>query len=156
MFDKITKFAVKTGTGKSSDSALNAIDNAMLDAEVGDLNLIRVSSVLPEDIEKIEKFDYDTGDFRACVIAQAVGIMGEAAAGIAYGFRDDGEGGYVAEHTATRKSIDMDEFEEILINKLKNMAESRGVSLEEINTKCTLIEAEEDEYGCSIAVLVYL
>lgn len=43
---KLTKYALVAG-GSEGTTKLNAFDNALLDAGVGNLNLIRVSSILP-------------------------------------------------------------------------------------------------------------
>lgn len=36
------------------DTELNAFDNALLSAKIGNFNLVRVSSVLPEDVELVQ------------------------------------------------------------------------------------------------------
>ncbi len=48
---KLTKYALVAGSAKGT-TRLNAFDNALLDAGVGNLNLIRVSSILPPEMER--------------------------------------------------------------------------------------------------------
>lgn len=49
-----SNFFLVSGTGSSNVSALNAFDFALLDAGVGDANLIRLSSILPPNFTRIE------------------------------------------------------------------------------------------------------
>lgn len=42
-------------------SPLNAFDDALLDAGVGDVNLLRVSSILPPQCERVEPFELPGG-----------------------------------------------------------------------------------------------
>jgi len=156
MLEKTTKFTVKTGKATSSLSVLNAIDRAMLDAEIGDLNIIEVSSVLPKDIEKVEKISGKTGDFRHAVLSKATGSDKRLIAGLAWGFREDDQGGYVIEHFAEEEKFDMDDFKEELRGKLKEMGEARGVTLKDVNMVYDNLDVREEEFGCVIAGLVYL
>ena len=155
MIGEADRFTVKKGVGVSKSSALNAVDKAMIDAEVGEYNLINVSSVLPKNIERVDEIDGDRGDFKPCVMSQMVGADKEVVAGIAYGFRDDGKGGYVVEHTACGENIDMKVFEKEMKDKLNNMGVDRGIRIEDIETTITKIKAV-DGYGCALVVLVYL
>jgi len=156
MFGKATKFTVKTGKATSSQSILNAIDRAMLDASMGDLNLIEVSSILPKDIEKVEEISGRIGDFRPAVLSKATGSDVQLAAGVAWGFREDDKGGYVIEHFAEEEKLAMDDFKEELREKLKEMGEARGVKLKDVNMVYDNLDVREEEFGCVIAGLVYL
>jgi len=156
MFGKATKFTVKTGKATSTKSILNAIDRALLDASIGDLNLIEVSSILPKDVEKVDEISGRRGDFRPAVLSKATGSDVRLAAGLAWGFREDDQGGYVIEHSADDKKLDMDDFKEELREKLKEMGEARGVKLKDVDLVCDQLEVGEDEFGCVIAGLVYL
>lgn len=44
-----------SGVGASNVSALNALDAALIDAGIGDQNLIKLSSILPESVELVIK-----------------------------------------------------------------------------------------------------
>jgi len=156
MFEKATRFTVKIGKATSSQSTLNAIDKAMHEASIGDLNLIKVSSILPEDIEQVEKISSIRGEFRPTVLSKATGSGKKLAAGLAWGFREDDQGGYVIEHSSEEEELDMDEFEEELIERLTEMGEVRGVKLKDVNLVYDELEVEEDKFGCVIAGLVYL
>lgn len=156
MLQNPTKFVVRSGGGISKTSVINAVDKAMLDAGVGDVNMIKISSVLPKDIEKVEEIPEKIGAFRPCVISKATGKNTRLAAGISYGFRDDDEGGYVMEHKMNSINLELDKFIDEMVEKLEQMGEDRGISLKDIEYDYSNIEVGKDEYGCAIAVLVYL
>lgn len=48
---------------------LNAFDNALLDANIGNVNLIPVSSMLPAEIEKIPMPELNPGEMTNCVLS---------------------------------------------------------------------------------------
>jgi len=156
MFEKATKFTVKIGKATSSQSTLNAIDKAMHKASIGDLNLIKVSSILPKDIEQVEKISARRGEFRPTVLSKATGSGKKLAAGLAWGFREDDLGGYVIEHFAEKEEIDIDDFEEELLEKLREMGKTRGTELKDVDLVYDELDVGEEEFGCVIAGLVYL
>ncbi len=153
---KPTRFAVRTATGRSSTSILNAFDRAMLDASVGEFNLIKVSSILPTGIYRTEEISGYRGEFVPAVISKAAGSDTQLTAGLAWGFREDGRGGYVMEHSVDGEKIKNEDFEHDLEEKLIKMAEYREVELEDINLEYSGMAVGKDEYGCVISVLVYL
>ncbi|MFO7990855.1 MAG: pyruvoyl-dependent arginine decarboxylase [Thermoplasmata archaeon] len=155
MFENPTRFTVTKGIGLSEISFMNAFDNAMIDAGIGDINLVKVSSVLPPDIEKIDTIPHDIGEFLPGVIAVSTGSGKELSAGIAYTFRKDGKGGYVAEHTANQDEIDDEKFVKDLIYKTKEMGLARKVKLEEPHLTKTKVKVKKNKYGCALTVLVY-
>src|SRR3989442_12507672 len=90
-----TKFFVTSGKAVSKVSDLNAFDEALQNAGLSEQNIVSVSSVLPVGIKPVRKRDLPMGAITFCVLAQQRGGEGERiSAGIAYGFRDDGFGGY--------------------------------------------------------------
>jgi len=155
MLKEYKHFTVKKGIGKNDVSTLNAIDKAYLDAGVGDLNLIRVSSILPKKIKKVDRVDVDFGSFLPCVLAEAVGVKNEVAAGIGYGFDKDG-GGYVVEHSFCMKDIDMEEFDNQIEKKVKEMGMIRNIELEKVQVESIKTKIEDSKFGCAVAILVYL
>ncbi|MBS3781250.1 MAG: hypothetical protein KGY66_06820 [Candidatus Thermoplasmatota archaeon] len=156
MFEKATRFTVKTGKATSSLSVINAVDKAMLEASMGDLNLIEVSSILPKGIKKVEDVSADMGDFRPAVLSKAAGSCHKLAAGLAWGFREDDLGGYVVEHIVEKEEIDIDGFKQELRDRLNEMAEARGTELKDVNMVHDELNVGEEEFGCVIAGLVYL
>ncbi|MGM0510287.1 MAG: pyruvoyl-dependent arginine decarboxylase [Thermoplasmatota archaeon] len=156
MIGNSTKFALVKGKGVSKISKMNALDKAMLSAGIGDINMIKVSSVLPPEIERVEDFPDDIGAFRPCVIAKAVGKGKDLGAGLAYGFRKDKKGGYVAENSQVTENFDMNKFESRLMKKITKMGEDRDIELDGFVTETIELKVKEDEFGCALVVLVYL
>ncbi len=149
-----TKFFVTEGKAVSPVSDLNAFDKALLDAKIGELNIVSVSSILPENIKKVPKRQLPMGAITHCVLAQQRGSEGEMiSAGIAYAFRKDGMGGYVAEgHMhGTKKAL-----REILEWKMSEMARLREVEFERIYYKIAELSVPMDHYGACLAALVYM
>lgn len=83
-------------SGKAEGSTpLNAFDNALLDAGIGDVNLIKVSSIVPPDAEVLmEKPNLPRGALMPCVYAELTSQKrGERiAVALAIGLAEDGFG----------------------------------------------------------------
>jgi arginine decarboxylase len=147
-------FFVTTGSATSKVSELNAFDQALLKAGIGEQNIISVSSTLPKGIKRIPPPEITRGAILFCVLSQEKGSEGETiSAGIAYGFRDDDKGGYVAEGhiKGDKKSL-----KEILKWKLDEMAKLRDVEIKRATYKTVELTVPFDHYGSCIAALVYL
>jgi arginine decarboxylase len=149
-----TRFFVTSGKGINKTSELNAFDLALLQAGIGEQNLVSVSSVLPPGIRQIDPMPIKRGAITHCVLARYGGGEGEViSAGIAYGFRTDGQGGYVAEgHLhGTQKSL-----KEFLKWRMEEIAHFRGVELRRIHYRTEELVIPMDHYGVCIAACVYL
>lgn len=149
-----SKFFVTSGSAVNKVSDLNAFDQALIQAGIGEQNLVPVSSVLPTGIEQVPQREIPRGAITHCVLAQERGTEGETiSAGIAYGFRDDGEGGYVAEgHGHMNKSA----MKEILEWKMNEIAKHRDVGLDDVKFVVEDQNIPMDHYGTCIAALVFL
>jgi arginine decarboxylase len=149
-----TKFFVTSGEAVSRVSDLNAFDQALLKAGIGECNIVSVSSILPVGIKQVDRRTLPMGAITHCVLAQQRGGEGEMiSAGIGYAFRTDGQGGYVAEgHMhGTQKNL-----KEFLRWKMLEMAKLRGIELERIFFKTEEITIPMDHYGAVLAALVFL
>ncbi|MCQ2052794.1 MAG: pyruvoyl-dependent arginine decarboxylase [archaeon] len=148
-----TKFFVTSSSAVSSISELNAFDRALINAGIGEQNLVSVSSVIPVGAGQIMPIELPMGAVTHCVLAQMRGTEGETiSAGIAYGFRKDCKGGYVAEgHLhGSKKSLKAD-----LQWKMNEMARLRGVEFEDISFIIEEQEIPANNYGCCVAALVF-
>lgn len=147
------KFFTTSGSASSNVSDLNAFDVALIKAGIGEQNLVAVSSIIPEGAEETDDRKMPMGAVTHCVLSQIRGKGGEdIAAGIAYAYRKDGKGGYVAEgHIRGPKDVLIKELKE----KMKEMAKIRNVEFGE--TKCIVEEMHvpEHEFGCCVASLVF-
>ena len=149
-----SRFFVTSGKGINKTSELNAFDLALLQAGIGEQNLISVSSVLPIGVRQIDRVPIARGALTHCVLARHGGGEGEViSAGIAYGFRADGRGGYVAEgHLhGTQKSL-----KEFLKWRMTEIATFRGVELRRIRYRTEELSIPMDHYGVCIAACVFL
>ncbi len=149
-----TRFFVTSGKGINKTSELNAFDLALLQAGIGDQNLVSVSSVLPIGIRQVDRVPIARGAITHAVLARYSGGEGEViSAGIAYGFRTDGLGGYVAEaHLhGTQKSL-----KEFLRWRMQEIAHFRGVEIRRIRYRTEELSIPMDHYGVCIAACVFL
>lgn len=148
------KFFVTSGCAVSKVSDLNAFDKALLEAGIGELNVVSVSSILPVGADQVGIRELPMGAITHCVLAQMRGGEGEMiSAGIAYGFRKDGKGGYVAEgHIHGSKKA----LREIMEWKMDEMAKLRGIELEPIEYRIEELSVPMDNYGACVAALVFV
>jgi arginine decarboxylase len=148
------KFFVTSGRAISEVTDLNAFDRALINAGIGEQNIVDVSSVLPVGIKQVNRQKLPMGAITHCVLAQMRGGEGETiAAGIAYGFRDDGHGGYVAEGHGYMNGRAM---KKILEWKMEEMVKLRGVNLVSIRYKIEELSIPMDNYGACVAALVFI
>ena len=147
------EFFVTSGAAISPVSDLNAFDLALHRAGVAEQNLVAVSSVIPPQAEHVEYRELPMGMVTHCVLAQMRGKDGDRiASGIAYAYRKDGYGGYVAEgHMfGSKEAIDRE-----LRNKIKEMERMRGIELTEPVIVSEEIKVPEGQYGCTVVSLVF-
>src|SRR2546429_9599155 len=132
----------------------NAFDEALPNAGLAEQNIVSVSSVPPIGIKAVRRRDLPMGAITHCVLAQQRGGEGETiSAGIAFGFRDDGSGGYVAEgHMhGTKNSL-----REVMEWKMGEMAKLRGIKFRRIDYRIEELSIPMDHYGACLAALVFL
>ena len=79
------KFALVAGRGEGN-TPLNAFDAALLEAGIGNLNLLRVSSILPPAAQLDEKLDIPPGSLTpvayGCIASRQPGQLIAAAIGV--------------------------------------------------------------------------
>ena len=132
------------------DTELNAFDNALLAARVGNLNLIRVSSVLPQDAILLEEppqitpgslvptvYSVQVSARPGETIAAAVGIgVAEGSHGMIY----ESHGSSLADVESTVRQMVAEGFAR------------RGLRLNEIVVRS--IEHKVERIGCAVAAVV--
>ena len=148
-----SKFFVTSGHAVSPVSDLNAFDLALIKAGVAEQNLVAVSSVIPCGAVCVDKPELPRGMVTFCVLSQCRGESGEiVSAGIAYAFRKDGQGGYVAEgHLHGGPEV----LSRELAAKMKEMARIRGIELDDVTIRVESVEVPEGQYGCAVSSLVF-
>lgn len=148
------KFFITSGCAVSKVSDLNAFDEALKAAKIGEQNLVSVSSVLPIGAKQVPARDLPMGGITFCVLAQMRGGEGEMiSAGICYAFRKDGKGGYVAEgHMhGTKKAL-----KEVLEWKMNEMSKLRDIELKPTHYAIEELSTPMDHYGACVASAVFV
>jgi len=147
------RFFITSGKATSDISGLNAFDRALIEAGIGEQNLVAVSSVIPAGSEMIEPTELPMGAVTHCVISQMRGKNEEfISAGIAYAFRKDGKGGYVAEGHLHGSA---DGLRSELEMKMKEMSKIRGVPFNETQYVIEEMKVPKGKHGCCVAALVF-
>jgi arginine decarboxylase len=128
------RFFLTSGAGEASNR-LNAFDAALIQAGIGDTNLIRMSSILPPGAEEIESFEFPKGS----LIPLAFGEMGSTepgaliSAAVAVGIPEDpSDAGLIMEHSFAGPP---DRCEQIARDMVREGMETvRGLKIREIKS----------------------
>jgi arginine decarboxylase len=132
------------------ETELNAFDNALLAAQVGNLNLIRISSVLPQDATFLDAAPQITpGSLVPTVYTVQVsarpGDMVAAAVGI--GIADGSHGMIYESHGTSQREVE---------TNVRQMVDEgfarRGLILKEVVVRS--IEHKVERIGCAVAAVV--
>jgi arginine decarboxylase len=155
--DQLPKyFFVTKGTGISDVSPLNAFDAALVDARIGQCNLVYLSSILPSDAELIDPIQIVPGTITFCVMARMDGDPGEtigAGIGCLLGKHKNQEGyGLVAEAHGYK---DKEAIDRELKRALREMAEIRKLGVETPIIESLSLETPKGKYGTTLAALIY-
>lgn len=130
---------------------LNAFDNALLDAGIGNVNLIPVSSMLPSKVEIIPLPELEPGEMTNCVLSHQYSDNpgDEIAAVIA--FAQAKEMGCVIETSGINKSVK--ELEEEAKFMAEYMIEKRGLKI--IDYKSVIQTHKVIDKASVVAALIY-
>lgn len=145
------KVAITSGKAEGP-TKLNAFDNALLDAGIGDVNLIKVSSIIPHNTQIIELTELTPGDMVNCVLSYTSSNTPGDIISAAIAVATSSDFGCVVEHSGINR--DPEEIRKEAISMVKYMMEVREMEIkelivEEINHKVV-------ELGAVVASLVYL
>ena len=130
---------------------LNAFDNALLEAGIGNLNLIKLSSIVPADVEMLDHRPEDMvpGDLAPTVytikISDTPGDIVAAAVGI--GLRKDGHG-MIFENTGGSRAA----VEDTVQRMVREGFAQRGMELDELLVFSS--EHKVERIGCALAAVV--
>ncbi len=133
-------------------SSLNAFDNALLDADIGDLNLIKVSSIAPPGVRIVDPYVIDPGTIVPVVYTDEISHQaGERiACAIAVGLAGDGGCGLIMEYSG---SGDAHLAEAMVRNMLEEGFASRGRELGEVSVMIS--EHIVKQLGAVVAACVF-
>lgn len=145
------KVSITSGKAEGP-TKLNAFDNALLDAGIGDINLIKVSSIIPAGAKLVELPQFPAGKMVNTVLSYISSDRpGERiCAVIAVALAN--ELGCVVEHYGINQSPE--KVKEEAENMVKHMMQVRGRKINDIIVECQ--EHRVDRQGAAIAAVVYL
>lgn len=139
--------------GAEGDARLTAFDKALLDAGIGNLNLIRVSSILPPNCRYEEDFPVPPGSLTPTAYGALMSDQPgqEIAAAIGVGFSYD-EYGVIMEFAGfcSRK-----EAERQVVEMVREAFAARGKELKEVKVKAASRVVEKTAAVVAAAVLWY-
>jgi len=150
------EFFVVSGKGLSQISKVNAFDAALIDANLWNVNLVPVSSIIPPGAKEVKPKPLDDGAIIFTVLGHNSGFSNdEISVGLAWGWADGDKkriGLIVTEKQNYVNDI-------LLKNKLKKklvvMAENRGMRLTSYNSKTVSLKIPKNHYGSVLIVFVY-
>ena len=145
------KIAIVSGKDEGP-TELNAFDNALMDAGIGDVNLIKVSSMLAGNAEVMPLPTLDAGSMVNCVLSTVTssnkGDHITAVVAVAIGE----ELGCVVEKTGINE--DSENLKEEAIFMVRYMMEKRNIEINEIIVEDATHVVEE--IGSVVSSVVYL
>ncbi|MGZ7096225.1 MAG: pyruvoyl-dependent arginine decarboxylase [Methanobacterium sp.] len=145
------KIAITSGKSEGP-TKLNSFDNALLDAGIGDVNLIKVSSIIPPNSEFVELPFLIPGEMVKCVLAHVNSHNkgDKITAVVAVAISDNL--GCVVELSEVNK--DPDDVKKQAVFMVKEMMKIRNIEIKEI-----IIEEKNhtvENQGSVVAAVVYL
>lgn len=150
---KIPKNAALVSGAADGHTKLEAIDNALLEAGIGNLNLITVSSILPLECKISELPDLKPGTITPVALAKISSTVPNqkiaASVSVARGINSQG---IISEFKG--KDIEKKEAEKKSRTIAKRMMQKRNLKIEEIKTACA--EKRVDNVGAAIAGVVFV
>jgi arginine decarboxylase len=153
MTKRITMAAATAGHAEGG-TPLNAFDNALLAAGIGNVNLVKISSILPPDVPVIDLPKLKPGALIPTAYAALTSeVPGQTlAAAVGYAVPDDpAKNGVIMEFhgQATRA-----EAEQAIRAMLDEAFRVRGEPIREMNVLA--VEHTVERVGCALAALVLL
>lgn len=149
MLETPTKFTLLAGSAEGP-TRLNAFDNALLKAGIGNVNLIRVSSILPPGAELHDHLEIVPGSLMPTAYGTVTSeIEGEIiSAAVAVGIGDHRQYGVIMEFSGR---CGREEAEEQVAEMAREAFKGRDRRLEQLLVRAT--EHRVDRIGCAFAAV---
>ena len=146
------KVSITSGKAEGP-TKLNAFDNALLNAGIGDVNLIKVSSIIPARTELVELPLFSAGKMVNTVLSYVSSdrVGDQLCAVIAVALSD--ELGCVVEHSGINKNPE--KIKEEAMSMVQYMMQVRGRRINETIVECESYQVEKN-HGAAVAAVVYL
>ena len=145
------KVSITSGRAEGP-TKLNAFDNALLNAKIGDINLIKVSSILPEGTEVVPVPKFIPGDMVNCVLAYTSSDIEGDLISAAVALATSDYFGCVVENTGIDR--DPEDVKNEAESMVRYMIDIRGLNINEI-----MIANESHivkKQGAVVASVVYI
>jgi arginine decarboxylase len=153
MTKRITMAAATAGHAEGG-TALNAFDNALLAAGIGNINLVKVSSILPPEVPVIDLPKIKPGALIPTAYAAMTSeVPGQTiAAAVGYAVPDDpAKNGVIMEFHGL---ADRQQAEDAIRAMLDEAFRVRGESIREL--KVFAVEHTVERIGCALAAITLL
>ncbi|MHA1713499.1 MAG: pyruvoyl-dependent arginine decarboxylase [Candidatus Ranarchaeia archaeon] len=144
--------AIVTGKGYAF-SPLNAFDNALVKASIGNISLIKVTSILPANVKFIPLPEFPAGASIPTIYTSYVSRLPDkiVSAAIGYAYTVHGPT-LVAEASGPIRLRDQ---KNRVVQHINDMSKARGLSL--IGRPCIRgVESEVEDITCVFAAIVYV
>ncbi len=145
------KYIITQGSGTSKYD-LNAFDKALLDSGIADYNLVKLSSILPANCQKVNAVDLPKGSFLHTAFSKYVenrpGITISAAVAIAIP-KDRSLPGVIMEASG---DYDLETANEIILSMVRIAMEARGITEYDIE-KDSISMKTKDGFNCVVAAV---
>lgn len=147
------RYFLVSGTGDAA-TPLNAFDDALRAAGIGDLNLVKVSSIVPPRCQRINPEPISPGTLVPTAYASITsGLPGEIiAAGVAVGIPEERDrAGVIMEYSSRGHR---EEIEEIVVGMARNALDARGLRVRSI--ECRAVEIKVEKVAAAFAGVVLI
>ena len=147
------RYFLVSGAGDAL-TPLNAFDEALRAAGIGDLNLVRVSSIIPPRCQKIDPQPIAPGTLVASAYASITSALpGELIApGVAVGIPEERDrAGVIMEYSSRGHR---EEIEEIVTSMARHALEARGLRVRMID--CRAVEVKVENVAAAFAGVVLI
>jgi arginine decarboxylase len=153
MTKKITLAAATVGHAEGG-TTLNAFDNALLAAGIGNINLLKVSSILPPDVPVVELPKIQPGALIPTAYAAITSeVPGETiSAAVGYALPDDpAKNGVIMEYHGHASRAEAERHIELMLEEAFRV---RGEPIREM--KVLGVEHTVERIGCALAAMTLL
>ena len=145
-------YYIGSGTGTGTEK-LNSFDNALIEAGVGNYNLVRVSSILPTEGIRKESIDVKEGEplhvAYASITSNVIGSVVSAA--VAVGIpKNSSKIGVIMEYEG---QCSKEEAEHKVISMVREAMECHHIELKNIEMMSSECYISEEKYYTSFAVV---
>src|SRR6266481_3343052 len=149
----VTKAAGTAGNAEGS-TALNAFDNALLAAGIGNINLVRISSILPPGVDLVPLPRIKPGAIvPTAYAAQTSEVPGEVvAAAVGWARPEDPKANGVIMEFHDKAS--REEAERAIVHMLEEAFRARGWAIHDM--KVCAVEHRVERTGCALAAVALL